>query len=83
MTYFFRHKRHGLVRKTVVFFLAEVVNAGSETEPRTYRLCIFCALLRQEGALQRILDREVSQRCIKQILENALPGKSIEAVAIR
>lgn len=24
MTYFFRHKRHGLVRKTVVFFLAEV-----------------------------------------------------------
>jgi 8-oxo-dGTP pyrophosphatase MutT (NUDIX family) len=23
MTYFFRHKRHGLVRKTVVFFLAE------------------------------------------------------------
>ncbi|HET6248521.1 MAG TPA: NUDIX domain-containing protein [Tepidisphaeraceae bacterium] len=27
MTYFFRHKRHGLVRKTVVFFLAEVATS--------------------------------------------------------
>ena len=30
MTYFFRQKRHGLVRKTVVFFLAEV--AGREVK---------------------------------------------------